>query len=173
MKKIYFLTAFLLFLTNFAFANPLEFKTLQSDFVQTIQNNENKIEYSGNFISTTNNALWSYKTPNLKDIYFNYEKVVIIEPDLEQAIVTNLKDVPNLMNIIKDANKIDSNVYEAKFDGVKYRLNFKNDLLNEISYTDKLDNHIKIKFKNLKKDEFVDENLLTPIIPANFDLITK
>ncbi len=124
-------------------------------------------------ISTTNNALWSYKTPNLKDIYFNYEKVVIIEPDLEQAIVTNLKDVPNLMNIIKDANKIDSNVYEAKFDGVKYRLNFKNDLLDEISYTDKLDNHIKIKFKNLKKDEFVDENLLTPIIPANFDLITK
>jgi outer-membrane lipoprotein carrier protein len=173
MKKIYFLTAFLFFLTNLTFANPLEFKTLQSDFVQTIQNNENKIEYKGNFISTTNNALWSYKTPTSKDIYFNYEKVVIIEPDLEQAIVTNLKDVPNLINIIKDANKINSNVYEAKFDGVKYKLNFKNDLLDEISYTDKLDNDVKIKFKNLKKDEFVDENLITPIIPVNFDLITK
>ncbi|MCZ6116377.1 LolA-like outer membrane lipoprotein chaperone [Campylobacter ureolyticus] len=173
MKKIYFLTAFLLFCVNLAFASPLEFKTLQSNFTQTVKNNENKIKYSGNFIATLNSALWSYKTPNLKDIYFNYEKVIIVEPDLEQAIITNLSDVPNLMDILKDAKKIDKNNYEAKFDGINYNLKFKDEILDEISYIDKLDNEILIKFTNLKKDEFIDKSLLTPKIPSNFDLITK
>lgn len=173
MNKIFF-TMFSIFLgLNFAFANPLEFKTLASDFTQTVTNDGSKIEYSGNFAATNTHALWKYKTPNLKDIYFSFERVVVIEPELEQAILTTLKDVPNLTKVMQNAKKIDENLYDAKFDDILYHLEFKNDLISKIKYEDKLGNKVEISFANVKKNIVINDATFLPTIPANFDVITQ
>ena len=59
----------------FVIANPLEFKTLNSEFTQIVKSQDSKIEYSGNFIATNKNAFWHYEKPNLKDIFKEYIKI--------------------------------------------------------------------------------------------------
>lgn len=173
MKKLTFLIALALFLPKFILANELEFNTLQSDFTQTVTSDGSKIEYTGNFMTTHNNAFWHYETPTIKNVYFNYERVIIIEPDLEQVIFTNLKNVPNLIDVIKNADKVSENTYKAKIDNIDYALTFKNGMMDKITYKDKLDNDVVIKFNNVKKDEFIDDGLLQPIFPKEYDVIMQ
>ncbi|CZE47922.1 LolA-like outer membrane lipoprotein chaperone [Campylobacter geochelonis] len=170
MKKL-FLT--LLFSLNFAFANPLEFNTLSSDFTQTVTSDGSSIKYSGNFITTKELAFWHYSTPNLKDIYFSKTRVVSIEPDLEQAILTKLDQIPNLTAVLQSAKKEKDGSYSAKFDDITYKIELENNLISKISYKDKLDNDIEIKLNNVKKDEPIDESKLEPIIPKGYDIITQ
>lgn len=173
MKKLLLIASNLMIFASFLVANPLEFKTLSSDFTQTIKNSESKIEYSGNFLATNTHALWKYKSPNQKDIYFSFERVVIIEPDLEQAILTTLKDVPNLTKVMQSAIKIDENLYDAKFDDTLYHLKFRDDLIDKITYSDKLGNEVVINFSNVKKNISINDTVFMPQIPANFDIITQ
>ncbi|NLY04074.1 MAG: outer membrane lipoprotein chaperone LolA [Campylobacter sp.] len=173
MKKLIFTISTLALVLNFAFANPLEFKTLSSDFTQSVKSDGSEIKYSGNFIATNTHALWQYKSPSIKDIYFSFERVVIIEPELEQVILTNLKDVPNLTKVMQSAVKDSEDKYSAEFDGVLYHLEFKDTLIETIKYKDKLDNEVVIKFSNVQKDRSVDNQIFLPEIPANFDIITQ
>ena len=99
-------------LASFIVANPLEFKTLSSNFKQSVTSEEAKIEYAGNFIATRTNAFWHYESPNLKDIYFSFDRVVVIEPDLEQAIITTIKNTPNLTEILANAKPNKNGIYE-------------------------------------------------------------
>lgn len=169
MKKILFFTEICVSL----FANPLEFQTLASNFTQSVQSDGKTINYEGNFLATRQKALWQYKKPNIKNIYFSSTKVVVIEPDLEQAILTNLKNTPNLTAILASAKPNSRGIYEAKLDGITYNIEVKNDLPSAIYYTDKLDNKVTIKLKNLTKNPQINENLLTPVIPKNYDIVTQ
>ncbi len=63
-------------------AGPLDFETLSADFTQSVQSGEAMIKYTGNFKTTKNHAFWHYQSPNLKDIYFSLDRIVIIEPEL-------------------------------------------------------------------------------------------
>ena len=173
MKKLTFIIAFLLLLPKFALANELEFKTLKSDFTQTVTSDGSKIEYSGNFMTTHNNAFWHYKTPTVKNIYFNYERVVIIEPDLEQVIYTNLTNVPNLIDVIKDAKEVSKNKYQATLNNTVYTLNLENGVMDQISYKDSLDNSVVIKFNNVRKNETIDDTLLQPVFPKEYDVLMQ
>ncbi|QKF65037.1 LolA-like outer membrane lipoprotein chaperone [Campylobacter corcagiensis] len=173
MKKLLFIVSNFMLFVSFLVANPLEFKTLSSDFTQTVKNDGSMINYSGNFQATNTHALWKYRSPSPKDIYFSFERVVVIEPDLEQAILTTLKDVPNLTKVMQNAKKIDENLYDAKFDDILYHLKFKNDLINTITYTDKLGNEVEINFSNVKKNINLNDAIFMPQIPANFDIITQ
>ena len=80
----------------FAFASGIEFNTLSANFSQTVQSDDAKISYGGDFSATKEHAVWHYKTPAIKNIFFSFTKVVVIEPELEQAIITNIKETPNL-----------------------------------------------------------------------------
>ena len=166
---------FLIVSANLLFSNPLEFKTFKSDFIQKITNEENStITYKGSFYATSDaKALWIYNTPVKKSIYFKKDRVLIIEPELEQVIVTTLKKSPNLAQIIKSAKKIDKNRYEASFDDTIYHLTIKNNLLQSISYTDKLGNKTKITLLNQEKDIPLDETLFKPKIPKDYDIISE
>lgn len=167
-------TAFLLTCTAI-FANPFDFKTISSDFSQTITNEENsKIVYTGRFYATTDaKALWIYKTPLEKRIYFSKNQVVIIEPELEQAIITNLNDTPNLTEILKSAKKIDKNIYEASYSDTKYTILVKGGYINTISYKDQLENSVVIELSNQTTNIFLDVLLFAPTIPDNFDVIRQ
>ena len=160
-------------LSSFIVANPLEFKTLSSNFKQSVTSEEAKIEYAGNFIATRTNAFWHYESPNLKDIYFSFDRVVVIEPDLEQAIITTIKNTPNLTEILANAKPNKNGIYEAKFDDVTYQIELKNELPHTIKYTDKLDNKVEITLSGTQKDQKVNEALLIPEIPKNFDIISQ
>ncbi|MSN96294.1 outer membrane lipoprotein chaperone LolA [Campylobacter sp. FMV-PI01] len=173
MKKMKFISLFLIFFLNFAFCYELEFKTLSADFIQTIKNKDSKIIYSGNFFATNSAAFWSYKTPNLKDIYFNKTQVVVIEPELEQVILTNLKDIPNLIKVLKNAKKLKPNLYSANFNDILYKIELKDSLLYKIDYKDNLDNEVEIVFSEVKKDENLNQDLFLPKIPDGFDIIMQ
>jgi len=157
------------------FAGVFDFDTISSEFKQTITNEENsKIVYTGNFYATTKaKALWVYKSPIDKKIYFSQNQVVIIEPELEQVIITNLESTPNLTEILKSAKKADNNTYETTYDDVKYIIHVKNEKIDSINYSDKLENRVKIELFNQAINTFLDDVLFKPTIPDDFDVVTQ
>ena len=157
----------------FAFAGEIEFDTLSANFSQTVQSDDAKISYGGDFSATKENAVWHYKTPTIKNIFFSFTKVVVIEPELEQAIITNIKETPNLTAILANAKPNKNGVYEASFDDVKYLIELKGDLPSKISYTDKMDNKVVINLSNVRKNAPVNEAIFKPAIPKNYDIITQ
>ena len=157
----------------FAFASEIEFDTLSANFSQTVQSDDAKISYGGDFSATKEHAVWHYKTPTIKNIFFSFTKVVVIEPELEQAIITNIKETPNLTAILANAKANKNGVYEASFDDVKYLIELKGDLPSKISYTDKMDNKVVINLSNVRKNAPVNEAIFKPAIPKNYDIITQ
>ncbi len=171
MKIILLLITF--FLSTYA--NIFDFRTLSSDFVQTIQNEQNStITYTGSFYATDKKvALWIYKTPVEKKVYFIKNRVVIIEPELEQAIITTLKNSPNFTQIIKEAKQISKNRYMTSYEDTNYFINTKNGLISSITYKDKLENSVIIKLKNLEKNIVLDSVLFKLNIPKDYDVVTQ
>ena len=157
----------------FAFAGGIEFDTLSANFLQTVQSDDAKISYSGDFSATKEHAVWHYKSPAIKNIFFSFTKVVVIEPELEQAIVTNIKETPNLTAILASAKPNKNGIYEASFDDVKYYIELKNEIVSSIKYTDKLGNDVQISFSNVRKNAPVNEAIFKPAIPKNYDIITQ
>lgn len=167
-----FLIFFIFFISQI-FANELIFDTLSAEFTQIVQSEKSAITYKGNFKATQNRAFWHYETPNLKDIYFSKTRVVIIEPELEQAIVTNIQDTPNVLEILKNAKADKSGNFHANFDGVDYEISLKSGILSKISYNDKLDNKITINFSQVRKNGQIQPEILEAKIPNGFDIITQ
>jgi len=171
MKILLFLSLFFLGLS----ANIFNFKTLSSDFTQTITNEENStITYTGNFYATSKQmAIWIYKTPISKKVYFIKNQVIIIEPELEQAIITTLKQSPNFATIIKKAKKISKNRYLTKYEDTNYYIYIKNGTISSIKYSDKLENRVVIKLNNLEKNIILDDALFKVNIPKDYDIINN
>lgn len=154
------------------FSGELEFNTLQSDFTQSVKSQSKTISYHGYFVADSKKAaFWNYEKPIKKLVYFSYENIVLIEPDLEQAFITKISDVPNILQILSNATKIASDLYETEFDSIKYKIKVNSGLPIEIKYTDKFDNEVTISLKNTKKNQKINQNLLMPKIPENFDII--
>ncbi|WP_024955964.1 LolA-like outer membrane lipoprotein chaperone [Sulfurospirillum arcachonense] len=168
------LTTFL-FTCTIMLAQVLDFNTISSDFKQTITNEENsKIVYEGSFYASTQaKALWIYKKPIEKKIYFNKNQVIIIEPELEQVIITNIENSPNLTEILKGATKKDDNTYEASYENIKYNIKVQNDKILQISYKDTLANSVKIELFNQTMNSFLDDALFKATVPKDFDVIMQ
>lgn len=173
MKFIFMILAGLL---TTLFAAPLEaFKTIQSDFIQNVTNEQNKtIRYEGKFYATKEKkALWIYEKPVAKKIYFNDTKVVIIEPELEQAIITTLENTPNIAQLIREAKEVAPNRYVTTFMDTIYTIRASQNHLEAVRYKDKLDNTVEILFSNQSTNLFLDEPLFTADIPLGYDLIRQ
>jgi len=157
------------------YAGVLDFKTLHCDFTQTIKNDSNStIIYTGNFYATNQKkALWVYKSPVEKKVYFKDNKVAIFEPELEQVIITTLKNSPNITQIIKDAKQISKNRYTTVFEDTRYFINTKKGEISSITYKDKLENRVKIVLKNIEKNIILDDALFEIKIPKNYDIVTQ
>lgn len=149
------------------------FESISSKFTQTITNDLNStITYKGSFYAKNNKkALWIYNEPIEKKIYFNNNEVLIIEPDLEQVILTTLQNTPNISQILRDAKQTSPNIFTASFDDIKYDIHLKNKTIDEIHYKDKLGNSVLLKFDELSYDTFLDDILFQPSIPKDYDII--
>ncbi len=164
---------FFLLSISFLYASFNNLKTFQADFKQILRNDQNNtITYSGKLYADSNNkALWIYKTPVVKKIYYIKNRVVIIEPELEQAIFSKLKRVPNVLNILQKAKKIKPQVYIAKCCGKNFWIYLKRGVISKIAYRDKMQNRVTILFFNQKVNKPISPLLFKYKIPKYYDIL--
>lgn len=157
------------------FAKIDHFKTIQSDFTQKVTNDQNKtITYEGRFYATEDKkALWIYDKPVSKKIYFNNSRVLIIEPELEQVIITTLENTPNITALLQDAKEISANKYTTSYMQTTYTITTSMKNIEKVSYKDKLDNAVEIIFVNPSSNLFLDEELFKAEIPKGYDVIRE
>jgi len=169
MKLIFLLQL----LVTLSFASFNNFNSFEADFNQTITDSKGKqLNYSGHIIaSKPQNAVWNYITPIKKDIYINFRKVTIVEPNLEQVIIRKINSNFNIFKILKNSKQIDRNTFIAKFENSKFTIKIYNSLIYSISYNDELDNKVKIIFTKQVNNKKVKEEKFKPKIPADYDLI--
>lgn len=161
----------LLFFAVQVFAFNADYTSFSSDFTQSVKSINSSINYKGKFIITKNEAFWDYQSPNKKQIFINASEVIVLEPDLEQATFTTLKDIPNLSQIFKKAKQISSSSYEARYQQITYHIGIENDEVKSIAYKDELDNEVLITLHNQKRDILVNKSLFKPKIPAHYDIL--
>lgn len=161
------------FLTLTLFASPQDINSFNSPFEQRIVDEHGKvIVYRGElWAAKPQNALWSYQKPIQKSVYINAKRLVILEPQLEQATIRSLGDEIDFLEIIKKAKKIDNDHYKATVNGQIYAITFKNDLLSTIQYTDGYDNKVTIQFLKPTQNAAIPSSRFQPSIPAGFDVL--
>ncbi len=165
-----------LFLTSTISANSLNIQSLESNFRQSIINDQNaKIIYTGKMYATQtkNQALWEYNTPIIKQIYYKGGKLVIIEPELEQAIYAKLDKVPNVLKLLKSAKKISQNILQTRFNGLTYKITTAGNQIEKISYTDEMQNKVVISFTNEIVNQGIDSSRFSYKIPADYDILEQ
>lgn len=155
------------------FASPQDINSFSSPFEQRIVDEQGKvITYRGElWAAKPQNALWSYQKPIQKSVYINAKRLVILEPQLEQATVRSLGDEIDFLEIIKKAKKIDNDHYKATVNGQTYSIIFKNDLLSTIQYTDTYDNKVTIQFLKPLHNAVIPASRFVPTIPAGYDVL--
>ena len=165
-----------LFVASTISANSLNILTLESNFKQSITNDQNsKITYTGKMYATQtkNQALWEYNAPIVKKIYYKSGKLVIIEPELEQVIYAKLDKVPNILKLLKDAKQTDDNVLQTKFNGITYSIDTEGNKIEKISYTDEMQNRVVISFTNEKVNNHISDSKFIYSIPEDYDILEQ
>lgn len=162
---------FLLFLS--AFGENFDFNSIKSDFVQTITSPEGAlVKYEGSFYAKKpNQALWQYKKPIDKSIYYLHEDITIIEPQLEQVIKSKVTNIPDIPSLLKNSKKDHEGNTYTMFDDTKYIIKFKDKKLSKIEYIDKLENSVNITFTNPEFDTIIDNDIFHYHIPSNYDIV--
>ena len=148
------------------FANEKHINTLEANFIQKVTNPSNKtITYKGKiYIRQPNQMLWIYTTPIIKNVYMVGQQIIMVEPELEQAIFTSLTKEINLIELINNPSKVDK----------KYKLGYNKDgVIKSISYKDEVDNNILIEFKNIKVNGHIKNSIFFTNIPDDYDIIRK
>jgi len=154
-------------------ASPQDIASFHSSFEQRIVDEHGKaIVYRGElWASKPQNALWSYQKPIQKGVYINGKRLVILEPQLEQATMRTLGDEIDFLEIIKKAKKIDNDHYSATVNGQTYSIIFKKDVLSMIQYKDTYDNKVSIQFLNPVQNSAIPSSRFVPLIPSNYDVL--
>lgn len=170
IKLLIFLT-----LITQTFANTLTIEPFEAEFIQTVTNTSGKsIKYKGKiYLDNNDNILWKYLTPTTKNIYINKNNLVIEEPELEQAIITNIQDMLNLNQLLEKAIHIENNIYEAIAYDTKYKIMLNGKNIRQIQYNDPLDNTIVINFFSLKNKDSFQAGLFNFVAKDYYDIIRK
>ena len=159
--------------TLFAFGDNIQ--SFQAEFTQKITDEENKVLiYTGTIHSKRPNfVLWHYKEPVNKKIYINHSRAVIVEPELEQAIVKYLQGEIDFFGILASATPLDETHYQANYKDIEFILEEVNGVIQSLSYTDQLENKVQISFSKQKQNRPLEDSLFTPKVPKDFDIIRE
>ena len=154
---------------------PLRFSSFQADFVQQIDDQDNKIvKYYGKiYAKKPKIALWQYTKPIVKNVYINDDAVVIVEPELEQVIMRKIQDDFDIFSLLKEAKKVGKNRYEAHYKDTLFTLYFDGKNIQKLLYKDNFGNLVTITFSNQKYDIKLDQEIFTPKYSKEFDLIME
>ncbi|MEA2048500.1 MAG: LolA-like outer membrane lipoprotein chaperone [Campylobacterota bacterium] len=138
--------------------SPMLFATIelpenfQSDFIQKITNEKNKvIEYKGK-VSFSNERLfkWHYTKPTQKEVCTDGSKLVVVDHDLEQVSRYRIAKGIDIAKILHNARLYRTDIYVARYENKKYTIQLYKQKLHSIAYFDNLDNKVQIVFKNIK-----------------------
>ena len=170
--KLFFIF-FVCTLPNYASLKDLE--TYQADFTQTIIDQDNsKVVYKGTFLALKPlKAVWHYDSPVKKSVYINSRQIVIVEPELEQAIYKESNSAFTLFTILDNATKVDANTYEKRIGEKTYRLSVKKNKIQTLHYRDDFDNNVTIVFNKQKPNLPLKAKSFHPIISEDFDIIKE
>ncbi len=157
----------------FAFGDNLQ--SFQADFIQKITDEEKKVlTYTGTITSKRPNlVLWHYTDPVNKKIYVNEKRAVIVEPELEQAIIKRLQGEIDFFGILASAVYVDSTHYKASYKGIDFLLQEVNGVIESLSYTDQLENKVLITFSKQKQNRPLEDSVFIPKVPKHFDIIRE
>ena len=155
------------------FAAPKDINSFNSKFEQTITDDNGKtILYKGElWAAKPQNALWVYQKPIQKSVYVSGQKIVVIEPSIEQVTLRRLDSEIDFLQIVQQAKRVDNDHYSATIKGQTYSITFKNDTLTSISYTDAFDNKVLIRFTAPVQNKSIETSRFKPMIPADYDII--
>lgn len=174
MKK--FLLSVAILSTSLLNANIAQLDSLESNFKQSIVNEQNsRITYSGKMYATkqNNQALWEYKSPIEKKIYYKSGNIVIIEPELEQAIFAKLSKIPNVLSLLNSAKRISEDKLETTFNKIKYTITTDGNKIKSIDYIDEIQNRVTIEFSEQKTNSPINPTIFTYSIPADYDILEQ
>ena len=147
--------------------------SFQADFTQSVTDDKKKVlTYNGSVLaSKPQNALWRYSKPVNKDVYINSHRVTIIEPEIEQVIIKRIESNFDFFNMIKNAKKIEKNIYMAIYKNSEFTITTKDELIKSISYIDEFENSVEVIFDNQKQNDKINKELFIPNIPLEFDIV--
>jgi len=162
-------------LVTSAYATLNNINSFEADFSQNIVDDKGvKITYTGHITaSKPRYALWQYFKPIKKSVYILPNKIIVIEPELEQVIIKHLNENFDLFKVIKNAKKIDKNKYLAKFKNKEYIITTDKATIKSISYNDELENAIKIVFDDQKINKKISQEKYIPNIPDEYDIVSE
>jgi len=165
----------LLLVTTATFANINNLTSFESDFQQKIVDDQNKtILYSGHIIAAKPQyALWKYKKPIQKSVYILEDRAIMIEPDLEQAIIKSIGRNFDFFSLLQHAKKISPNQYLARYNDTTFIIKVKNGVIQTISYKDEFENSVIIKFTHQQENIAIDKKRFEPVIPDDYDIVRE
>lgn len=166
----------LLVLFNLSFATLIEINSFQADFKQTVTDDKGaKLLYSGRVMAMNPQyARWEYFSPVNKSIYVAENKIILIEPEIEQAIVRNASYNFNFFKILKSAKQVTKNSFSTFIEENEYLIKTnEKDMIASISYKDEFDNGVEIIFQNQTQNANLSKSDFAPLIPKNYDVIEE
>ena len=172
MKKIFLFCI----MVSLGFGAILEnVNSFEADFSQTINDKENKVVvYYGHVIAKKPQlAKWHYTKPIQKTVYIDNHSVVVLEPELEQAIIRKIKDDFNIFDLLQNATKIAKNKYQAKYKETVFTIVYDGKNITKLTYNDNFDNLVTIKFSNQHYNKTYEKSIFDPKIPHDFDMIVE
>lgn len=160
-------------LYTLSFSNPIDLTSFMADFNQTITDDKGEVlAYSGSIKAQKPQfALWSYKTPVEKKVYMSNNRIVIIEPEIEQVIIRGIKGDFDFFSMIQNAKKIDKDNFVASFEESKFYIKMKNSKVSTLSYKDKFDNDVKIVFTQQIQNSEISPEVFKVSYPLDYDVI--
>lgn len=156
-------------------ATMKDISSYEAAFTQTIIDQDNvKIVYTGTFQALKPlHAVWHYQTPVEKSVYINNQQVVIVEPELEQAIYKYSKENFTLFNILDNATKIDHNTYKKEIHDRTYTLKVDKNIILSLEYLDDFENKVFITFSKQRPNIALVNKSFHPIISEDYDIIKE
>ena len=185
--------------TSFSiFANNLDlikYSTLQGQFWQkNIISGETIDKRKGRFyIKDSGESRWEINVDSkFKKILLttNKQKLMMVDPQLEQIVFHDYKDIPLLKNLVMfDFNNAQQEFIASSLSNQGHLKVFKllpkqasvnyeyvllyidNGLVSKIKIYRGSDEAVLIEFSNVKVDEFIDNNKFIFVIPKNYDVV--
>jgi outer membrane lipoprotein carrier protein len=169
MRLLFF--SLLLFSQLFAFFEDT--RTFSASFRQSITDDHNKtIVYSGKILTKRPDmALWIYSTPVEKKIYMQKHTVIVVEPELEQAIIKKIGNNLDLFAIFSKAKSLGDEFYLANYMDMDFKIKMDGDTIESISYRDDFENSVEVIFEDQKTNIELEDNMFKADIPNDYDVI--
>jgi len=155
----------------FAFLDTIN--TYSANFTQRITDDQNKsIVYRGDLkAKRPNMAVWHYHTPVEKQLYLSKHKAIIIEPELEQAIIRDVGSDIDFFTILSKAKQITNNTYLAHYREIIFIITMKKNVIERINYEDVFENNIELIFSKQQINKPINDTVFKALIPRDYDIL--